>query len=563
MLRLLTIPMLLIALLVGAMLWSGEGRSKRADFAFVNRGDNKTLDPNQMSWMQDIRIAYALWEGLYGLDPQTLSPVPGAAESIDISPDKCTYTFHMRRGGRWSNGDPVLSTDFLFEWRRMLESPGPYTGLHHYIKGAEEYQDAFAKYQKDCQAADDAHQTRPAPPDFASVGEKTPDDQTFVVTLKSPVPFFPAVCAFPPFFALDEKAMQPFRIADSVSYDARFTRPPNLVTNGPYKMVEWSFRRRVRMQANEYYWNRAAVKSQTIDQVYCEEPLAAYRLYQQGDVDWLADVDGELAAAMWKTGPRPDLHVFPSFGTYYYEINCQDKLPDGSDNPLKDMRIRQAMAMAIDKQPIVRDVARMRQPVATDYIPPGVFAGYQSPPGLKHDVAKARQLLAEAGFPGGKGLPRIQILYNSEGVHGDIATIIARQWEQNLGLQIDLKGLEVKQFGADAHSHHFMVMRAAWTGDYDDPSTFTDKYLSTSEDNDAGWVSRDNQYDKICAQAAIEPDHQKRLDLFSQAENILLTEAPIIPLYTQVGAYLFRDEVRGISLSPRQMTMFQAVQVEH
>jgi oligopeptide transport system substrate-binding protein len=563
MLKLLTIPALLIALLAGAMIWSDAGRVERADFAFVNRGDNKTLDPGQMSWMQDIRIAYALWEGLYRLDPITLSPIPGAADVIDISPDKRTYTFHLRPSGRWSNGDPVLSTDFLFEWRRMLESPAAYTGLHHYIKGAQEYQDAYSKYQKDCISADAAHQARPVPPDFGMVGEKAPDDRTFVVTLKDPVPFFPALCAFPAFFPLNEKSMQPFRIGDSASYDAGFTRAPHLLSNGPYKMTEWSFRRRLRLQANEYYWDRASVKSKVIDQIYCDEPLSSYRLYEQGDVDWLADVDSELVAGMLKVGGRPDLHVFDAFGTYYYELNCQDKLPDGTDNPLRDMRVRQAMAMAIDKEPIVRDVARMQQKVTTDFIPPGAFAGYVSPPGLPYDVAAARRLLADAGYPDGKGLPRIQILYNSEGNHGDIATIIQHQWKQNLGLNIDLKGLEIKQFGADAHSHNFTVMRAGWYGDYDDPSTFTDKYLSTGEDNDAGWVSRNNAYDKLCAQAAVEGDHQKRLNLISRAEDILLSEAAIIPLYTQKSAYLFRSNVTGLSINPRAMLMFQSVAVGH
>jgi oligopeptide transport system substrate-binding protein len=284
-------------------------------------------------------------------------------------------------------------------------------------------------------------------------------------------------------------------------------------------------------------------------------------LYQQGDVDWIADVDGEMAAAMLKNGGRPDLHIFPSFGTYFYEINCQAKLPDGSSNPMRDMRVRQALAMSIDKVPIVRDVARMNQPITSDYIPPGAFAGYHSPPGLPFDVQRARNLLADAGYPDGKGFPPITILYNSEGNHGDIATIIRRQWSRNLGIPVDLKGLEIKQFSTDAHSHNFIVMRAGWTGDYDDPSTFTDKYLSTSEDNDAGWISRNNRYDTLCAAAAVEPDHTRRLALISRAEDVLLTESPIIPLYTQVGAYLFHDNVTGISLSARQMLLFQAVQV--
>src|SRR6267154_2602213 len=138
--RLLVIPLVLLALLAGVIAWSGGGVTRsKPDFIFINRGDIGTLDPNRMSWLQDIRVGYMIWEGLYALDPVTLDPVPGAAERIDISPDKTVYTFHLRGDGRWSNGDAVVAGDFVFAWRRMLEEPGDYTYLFNYIKGAKQY----------------------------------------------------------------------------------------------------------------------------------------------------------------------------------------------------------------------------------------------------------------------------------------------------------------------------------------------------------------------------------------------------------------------------------------
>jgi oligopeptide transport system substrate-binding protein len=195
--RLLLIPLALLGLLTAVMLWSGGTREQRADFAFINRGDNKTLDPNNMSWMQDIRLAYALWEGLYSLDPMTLQPILGSAASVDLSPDKRVYTFHLRPDARWSNGDPLLVRDFRFEFQRMLESPGEYTYLHHYIQGAEKYESDYAEYLKKKGERQPTTQ-----PDFSTVGEKEIDQRTFRVTLNNPVPFFPALCAFPPFFPL-------------------------------------------------------------------------------------------------------------------------------------------------------------------------------------------------------------------------------------------------------------------------------------------------------------------------------------------------------------------------
>jgi oligopeptide transport system substrate-binding protein len=554
--RLLLIPLFLIGLLAVAMFWSGSTRDQRADFAFINRGDNKSLDLNNMSWMQDIRLAYGLWEGLYSLDPVTLQPILGSAGSVELSPDKRIYTFHIRPDGRWSNGDPLLAKDFIFEFRRMLETPGEYTYLHHYIQGASDYEDGYAEYVKG---------KRTAAPDFSTVGEQAIDDRTLRITLTHPVSFFPALCAFPSFFPMHEPSMRKFADVDEKTgqktYRAEFTRPPNLVTNGPYRMADWTFKRRVRLIANDFYWDRANVKSRVIDQVYDDEPLAAFRLYQQGDVDWLADLDQGIAAAMIGKGGRPDLHVFTSFGSYYYDFNCQAKLPDGRDNPLADVRVRQALTMAIDKVPIVRDVGRIGQPITNDYVPPNVFPGYQSPPGLPFNIAKAQQLLADAGYPGGKNFPSLTILFNTENFHGDIAVIIHRQWLDNLGIDVELEGVEVKVFGDRKHKHDFMIGRGGWYGDYNDPSTFTDKYITNGDNNDGAWSNK--QYDDLCAQAAIEPDAAKRFMLLSRAENVLLTDAAVLPLYIYVGAYMFHDNVKGVPLSPQQMVMFKAVQVIH
>src|SRR5690349_19331767 len=219
MLRLLSIPIALLILLVAAMAWSSSTADKRADFVFVNRGDIITLDTNQMSYLQDMRIAYGIWEGLYVYDPMTLAPIPGCA-TAEVSPDKKVWTFHINPNAKWSNGDPVTANDFIFAWRRMLESPGEYTYLHYYIKGAEQYLKDFADGKK---------------PDFATVGEKAPDPKTLVVTLDNPVTFFLDLAAFPPFFPLHEKSMEKFAKRDpatgKVQYDPQFTRPPNLVTN--------------------------------------------------------------------------------------------------------------------------------------------------------------------------------------------------------------------------------------------------------------------------------------------------------------------------------------------
>ncbi|MGE5607628.1 MAG: ABC transporter substrate-binding protein, partial [Bacillota bacterium] len=218
-----------------------------------------------------------------------------------------------------------------------------------------------------------------------------------------------------------------------------------------------------------------------------------------------------------------------------------------------------AFAMSLDKRPIVETITRLGERVAGHYVPPGSLPGYASPKGIGLDVAGAQRLLAEAGYPQGKGFPRIRLTYATGAQHGDIAQQVRRQWLENLGVDVELEPIESAIFTARLHNREYELARASWFGDYNDVSTFTDKYLSSSDDNDAGW--KNAEYDRLCDLAAREPDQGKRLGMLSQAEQILLDEAPIIPVYYYVNKFMFRENVKGIALSPRNMIMFQAVEV--
>jgi len=538
-------PFALAFLIVASLFIAPVHAARKAGFRFINRGEINTLDPNRMSWMQDIRLGYALWEGIYALDPVTLEPIPGAASKIDISDDQTVYTFHLRPEGKWSNGDPVTSADFVFAWRRMLEEPGDYTYLFYYIKGAQAYEKAYAT---DAKAAD-----------FKTVGIESPDPATLVVKLEHPVTFFPDLLGFPSFFPLNEKSMQPFKQTQGgkTTYGGEFTRPPNLVTNGPYKLTKWELRVGQRLEANPFYWDAKNVKTKSIEAVSVDDHLLAYQMYDKGEVDWLAEPNAEIASEMKQAG-RTDIHIFPSFGTYFYSLNCLPKLSGGRTNPMADIRVRQALAMSIEKQPIVDNVTRLGEPITTQYVPAASFPKYKAPAGLAKDIAKAKQLLADAGYPGGKGFPKLNLLFNTEGDHKPIAEYIRKQWADNLGINIELEGVEIKQFSQRLHNKDYDIARASWYGDYNDISTFTDKYQSTSLNNDAGWTNA--KYDELLKQAEVETDVQKRFDLLSQAEGIMLQEAAIIPLYHYVNKYAFRDNVKGIPMNPRNMVMFKTIE---
>jgi oligopeptide transport system substrate-binding protein len=562
MLRLLIICLALVGLLAATLEWSIGRNDTPADFIFVNRGDHKTLDLGQINWLQDIRVAYSLWEGLYTLDPVTLRSVPGVAERMEVNPARTVYTFYLRHNARWSNGDPVTTHDFLFAWRRMLEEPAEYTFLHFYIKGARQYEEAYADWVD--QADKGNGLTRVPPPDYGMVGIKAIDDYTLVVTLRNPIPFFLDLCAFPPFYPQHEPSMRPFAQVDPhtgrvASYDEGFTRPPHLVSNGPYRLDEWIFKRKLRFVANDYYWNRASVHFRVIDEPEIDDPLAAFRAYLSGQVDCVFDVDEDLIGQMRQAGGFPDLHIFPVVGTYYYVYNCLPKLPGGRPNPLADMRVRQALSMAIDKRPITEHITKANQRIADHLIPPDIFQDYPSPPGLPFDVERARRLLAEAGYPGGRGFPLLQMIYNKEFTqHGDIALVLHNQWRTNLGINIDMQQLEIKVYAERFFRRDFDIARGSWIGDYADPTTFTDKFQSDNDDNNPGWANK--KYDALCAAAETETDLAKRMKILAQAEAILLQESPILPLYHYVAAYLYHNDIHGMALDPREAIMLSAVQ---
>jgi oligopeptide transport system substrate-binding protein len=583
MLRLLLIPIALLALLAGALAWSGGGGAQsRADFAFINRGDIYTLDLNQMSYMQDFRLTYGIREGLYAPDPKTLKPIPAGAVSHMVSDDGRVWTFKLRPEAKWSNGDPVTAHDYVFSWRRMLEEPGEYTYLFYYIKNAKEYEDSY---------------TAGKPIPFESVGMKALDDHTFELTLVDPVPYLLELAAFPIFYPRNEKSMESFKLVlpnGKYTYNNAYTRPPWVVTNGPFKLSNWDFNRRLILTKSDTYWDRANVKSDSIEMVVNDNPLSAFLQYETAQVDWQSDVPGDLAAQLYQN-KRGDLRSSPAFATAFITFMCRPQTPPSAGsikNPLADVRVRQALAMAIDKRVITKDVTRMGELIARTYLPPDGTLDFrwlpgpydkrrqaQQPytyqelqrflddptpdagPGLPYNIKEAQRLLAEAGYPNGQGFPSLPMLYNSDSVpRRQIVQVLKNQWKQNLNIDVNIQTVEGKIYKQRVSQKDYVIGLAAWYGDYPDASTFTDKYLSTSLQNDSDWQNK--SFDGLCFQATKEADMDKRIALLSRAENMIDTEVPVVPLYHYVNVSLSRDNVHGCEPNPRNVTIFKGVWVE-
>lgn len=592
MLRLL-VPVLVLLAALGVTVISDRPQPP-ADFTFINSGDVNTLDLQKMSWTQDLRVARLLFEGLVMNDVFThdMAIRPGVAESWEVLDNGQAYVFHLRQDALWSNGDVVTAQDFVYTWRRGLlpDVASDYIVFFSLIKGGQEFYD-WRQAQLDAfrPGVDDAMELweRTQRRFDETVAIKALDNHTLRVELVRPVPYFLDLCAFgvmyPVYPPLVSQYERPDPQTGRLDVRSGWTKPERLVSNGPFALKTWRFKRDMRFEKNPYYWNKDAIYIDSIAVPSVEDPNAQILAFDTGAIDWVSDVTpsyrGDMLIAKQRfydenraeyerlkalgldpieidrrlpDDPRKNVHALPAFGTYFYNFNCQPRLNDGRENPFADPRVRRAFAMAIDKERIARDVRRLGEPVATTLIPPGSIGGYDSPEGLPFDPVRARQELAAAGYPGGRGFITVEILFNKDAGHDVIAQAIANDWQTNLGVSVTLQQKEIKVFRNDLKAHNFMTSRAGWFGDYGDPTTFLDINKTGDGNNDRSYSNP--EYDALLDRAAAEPDPVARMDLLEQAEAMLVNEeVPLIPLFHYSNICMFDpDEMTGITAHPRQ-----------
>lgn len=565
-----------------SFLWSEP--FKKADINLMYTEPVQTLNPQKMRASEDIRLGYALFEGLTTFNPHNFTVQPGVAKSWDISPDGKKYTFHLREDAKWSDGSPVTSYDFQANWQLgMTPDTAPYYSIFFkYIKGSVEYEEWGIESRKQMKEQVEASGEN-SEQKYIELGTKRaeqakqkfnelvavdfPDEHTVVVELYNPTPFFLEIVGCWPLFPAHRPTLEKFthisRKTGMISRNTRWTMPENMVNNGPYLLKERKFAQTLLMERNPHYWNQDIIKNDSVRMLRIKSKNAKLALYTSGEIDvyFMVNEFGEVTPDIIqqaRDGKRNDVHETNAFGTYYYVFNCRDKLPSGLDNPFKDVRVRQAFNYATDKKEVVEDVTRLYQQVATVMVPRGAINGYESPEGLPYDPEKAQKLLADAGYPGGRGFPVITILYNTGGGHENTATAIARQWEKTLGVQINQEAVEFKILLDRKKKGDFMVARSGWFGDYGDPTTFLDMFMTGNVQNDGAYSVK--AYDDLLEQASKTIDPQKRFGLLTKAESILMNQdIPAIPIYFYKTIHLFREGTTGVSMHPRNLQMFHYI----
>lgn len=532
-----------LTLALGMSIFSGCGNKESAttgrNLIFNLGEDPETIDPTLNTSSGAGTIIENAFEGLMRLD-ENEKAIPGVAESFEKSDDGLVYTFKLRKDAKWSDGEDVTAKDFEYSWIRAItkETAAEYNYQLFYIKNAEKFFNGEVEREE--------------------VGIEVVDEHTLKVTLEAPTAYFLELTAFTTYFPLREDIVS----ADS---DGWALEPETYISNGPFKLVKWDMKDQLVFEKNENYWNAKEVKLPGLIFKLVTDVNSAYASLKSGDFDMVDSVPPSEI----ENGKNDGLvTIYPNLATYMLVLNVgkQDTLSDDVKKALSNVKVRKALALAIDRKGLVENVTKAGQVPAYSFVPKGIlnekgedFASKEYYDTDKPNIEEAKKLLAEAGYPNGEGLPTLEFMYNSEGDHKLIAQAIQQDWAQ-LGINVNLANQEWKVFLNTRNQGGYQIARHGWSGDYVDPMTFLDLWVTDGGNNDAGYSNP--EYDKLVAEAKAEADTIKRWELMRKAEDIVMDEMPIIPLYYYTKVKGFKPEVKGVRVSTLGHVFFDRAYIE-
>ena len=502
----------------------------------------QTIDPALNSAVDGAIMTGHMFEGLYkwansgelvaGLNDCSLAElVPGQAVSYDKADGEngeVIYTFHLRDGIKWSDGKDVTAGDFVYSWKRLAtpETAADYCYMIDMVKGYAEVNEEGAD------------------PDTLAV--EAPDDKTFVVTLTYDCPYFLEVCAFPAAFPVREDVV-------SADPDGWTHNVSTYISNGAYTLTQWDHNSQIIMAKNEYYYDVDALGPDTLTFKLMDDNNAMLTGFNAGELDFIEDMPVDEIPSLLSSG---DLRIAPYIGTYYV---CYQTEKAPFDNPL----VRQAFTLAIDSQYIVENVTQTGQVPATGFVPSGVAGkgpdfraeggDYWTAPTTDEqyakNVEKAKELLAEAGYPNGEGFPTVTYLYNTSDAHKKVGEALQQQWQTALGVEVKLENQEWAAFLETRKNGEYQIARNGWIADYNDPISFLDMWLTGGGNNDAQYSNPD--YDAAIKEAKSTADPDARMAAMHRAEDIIMGQDWALgPIYFYTQKYMLNPEIKGMYYTP-------------
>ena len=491
----------------------------------------ETLDPRKSTGIPESTIQAQIFEGLTTMDSKN-TPVPAMAERWEISADGMKYKFFLRQGIKWSNGDPVTAYDFEYAWKTALDPAfgSKYAYQLFYVKNGE-------AYNKGLITAD-------------QVGVKAIDDRTLEVVLEKPTAYFLSLTSFHTLYPV------PRRIVEANPKWA--SDPKTLIGNGPFKITNWVHNSKIELVKNDLYWDAAKVKMPKMDFILTDSGSTEIAMFDNNQIDMGENAPPSEYPRLLKD---KKLQIYPYFGTYFYCFNV-------SKAPLDNPKVRKALSLAIDRQAIISNITKGEQKVALAWVP---FGTRDAKPGedfrivggsyiKDNDIETAKKMLAEAGYPEGKGLPPITVIYNTSDVHKAIAEAIQEMWRKNLGVQVSLSNQEWKVFINTRSKGDYHISRHGWIGDYADPMTFIDMFEASGGNNDAQY--KNPAYDSLVRLAKASNNPEVRMKAMHEAEKLLMDDAVIAPIYFYTRVVMAKPNVKGFQRSVLGQVYFKEAYLE-
>lgn len=510
-----------------------------------------TMEPTSLNtllatYAYDFTPINAMIECLYRDDENDV-PQPAGAETVDISDDKLVYTFHLREDATWSNGDPVVATDYEFAWQQALnpEVASDYAYMLYFIHNAEPYFNGEVEWSE--------------------VGVKVIDDYTLEVTLDNPLPYATDLFAFPTLAPINQKFYEEVG-ADKYATDAEY-----FCCNGMYELTEWSHNSEIVFEKREEYWNADAVGPDTIVYKIITDSQAGLNSYLSREIDYTDLDSGEVVQQAEAAGF--EVGVKPARSSYYLIVNTEDEF-------MSNQNLRLALAYAVDKQALIDTVYQNDNQPMTSFTPPAIMgaAGADGPTfqealleergemyPASGDLEKAQEYLQAALEELGCTVDELNLSIDcaDDSLRRNCATFLQEQWRQNLGIEnIAVNSMQTKQVAANRQSGDYCMSLGGWSPDYNDAINFLDLWVTDGGNNDSFWSNE--EYDNLIAQATAEADEEVRQQYLFDAEEILAAEMPVIPLYWQCQNYSYNKDkiVDGAIITANQTTFYYATLAE-
>ncbi len=446
-------------------------------------------------------------------------PENAMAEEIEKSEDLKKYTFTIR-DATWSNGDKVTAQDFEYAWKWALDpkNEAQYAYQLYYLKNGESANMGKASVDE--------------------VGVKAVDEKTLEVTLENPTPYFLELTAFYTYFPVNSKIAKenPNWYTDAGD---------NYTSNGPFVMTTWEHNDKIILEKNADYWDNETVNLNQIEMIMVNDPNTELSMFDNGELDWAGSPMGTLPTEAIPSLKKEDrLNIEPIAGTYWYKFNTEKK-------PFNNVNIRKAFAYSINRDAIVNNITKGGEIPGMAAVPPTMIKENEKGYFEDNNVDEAKKLLEkglkEEGYGSVTDLPPITLSYNTSESHAKIAQAIQDMWKKNLGVDVKLSNAEWKVYIDKLHNGNYQIGRMGWLGDYNDPVNFLELYKEKGGNNDTRW--HNEEFASLLEQSATETDEKARMKLLKQAEEILMDDMPIAPIYFYTNTWVQNENLQDVVLS--------------